>query len=73
MANNATAQAKETVSIMAKLRFIRKRRREMALKIAQAEIALEVAKLREDEEHLAFIEAETKATGKQADVEASLQ
>ena len=73
MANDASAQAKETVSIMAKLRFIRKKRREMALKIASAEIALEIAKLKEDEEHLAFIEAETKAAGKNADIEAALQ
>lgn len=73
MANDASKQAQEAVSIMAKLRFIRKKRREMATKIAKAEIALEQAKMKEDQEYLDFLEAEAKATGKQADIEAAIQ
>ena len=70
---NAAERAKEAVSIIGLHRALRKARRDMAVKIAKAEVELEKAKLKDDQDYLDFLVAETKATGTKADIDARLQ
>ena len=64
--------AKTAISQLAKLRLVKKMRREMDEKVAAAEIKLEIAKLNEAQKHLDHLESQIKLTGSDADIKAEL-